>query len=287
MSVVRISTPEARRIRPLLISCGGGGKNIASAFGDAEKLSVDVTEDAQLVIDAAVLSLSDMDDRFVKFADFHFVRELRRALQGHDCLMIVAGLGGIAGGAACVSVARIAAALSIPSIASVAMPFNVEGAMRKGEARRALLRIEKTANITISFDNNLVVEGTPNLTLSRALAIMNRIIVSPLEDISIASDLEWLGSLKGRHYRGSYSVEYIIGRNWERKAVAGLLSKMHESARNVKRIGLFVECADGHSDNCMLLAEEFERLAVTEEITIFSRREGSESRNRVSAIALY
>jgi hypothetical protein len=286
LSVVRISAPEKGRIRPLLISCGGGGKNIASAFDEAEKLSVDVTEDAQLVIDATVLSLSDMDARFVKFADFRFVRELRRALQGHDCLMIVAGLGGIAGGGACEAVARIAAALSVPVIASVAMPFNVEGAMRRSEARRALGRIESAANITICFDNNMVMEGTPNLTLSRALAVMNRIIVSPLEEISIASDMEWFGSLKGRHYRGSYSFEYITGGNWQQKAAAALLSKMHEAARNAKKMGLFVDYPAGSTDDCMLLAEEFEKLTAAEEITVFRAGKGSEARNRISAIAL-
>ncbi|MBX8643636.1 MAG: hypothetical protein KIY12_02765 [Thermoplasmata archaeon] len=286
MARISLRKQGNRPLRALTVSCGGGGRNIANAL-KGDMISVDTSAEADLRMDAAAISVSDMDSQFTRYVASPFTEGLKKAMIGHDAVFAVAGLGGLAGGVAVETVAKLAAVNSLPCIASVALPFNVEGSLRRTEARKALNRIGGSASITIPFENNMIVESVPSFNIMRALAVMNRIIASPLLDIGDAGDALWSKALIGRHFMGTYTVGYSAGKDWEERVVSEILSNIFEHHQGPGNMCLFVRTSSDSEESCRKIAEEIERRSDVDEITVYGMSDAHPDQNRVSAIYLY
>ena len=286
MKGIEVISSREEGFSPLLFSCGGGGSNIARELRKLESVTVDTPAGSDIRLDAETLSVMEMKPQVLRYADFPFMRKMKSLLNGHDAAFIVAGLGGFAGSCGATVVSKAAAALSIPVIASAALPFGVEGGARRAEARKALVRLEENASLTAAFENNIILESAPHMKMSQALSVMNRIVSSPLAELMKHVDAGWARGLLGRHYRCTYSVDYSIGEGWEKKTVTALLAQMHEASANAGRACLFVESAGGEEESATKIAEEVKKRCGAETITVWIAKGAGEGQNRVAAFML-
>ncbi len=281
----RIEIREGSSLRPLLFCCGGSGKNIGRELRKLDCVSVD-SYGADIQLNAGTLSVREMEPRLLKYADVPLVRTMRSLLKGRDAAFVVAGLGGFAGGSGAAVVSKAAAALSVPVIASVALPFGVEGGMRRAEARRDLDRLQASANLTAAFENNIVLESTPGMKMTQALPVMNRIVSSPLIELVKHADAEWTKGLTGKHYRCTYLVDHSTGEGWEKKTAHALLAQMHDASGRGGMVCLFVETASAPAESAVRIAEELERKCSAETITVWAGKRNAEGQNRIGAFML-
>ncbi len=284
----RIDIAESRRegLRPLLFRCGGGGWNIGRELKHLDSVTVDTSPGADIQLDAETLSFGEMSPQLLRYADVPFIRKLRSLLRGRDIAFVVTSLGGFAGGSGAVVVSRVASALSVPVIASVALPFGAEGGVRRAEARRDLGRLQESANMTAAFENNIVLESAPGLKVSQALTLMNRIVSSPIAEMLKHVDAGWAGGLMGKHYRCTYAVDYSSGEGWEKKAAEALLAQMHDAVRTAGAVCLFVESASAPAESAARIARQMEKKCGARKFTVWARERREEGQNRVAAFML-
>lgn len=97
---------------------------------------------------------------------------LRRTVEGHDLIFVLAGLGGGTGSGATPVVAEIAASCNALVIAFVTMPFSREGARRVQQAEDALAELRRHCHAVISLPNDLLLQQIDeDATLMEAFAI--------------------------------------------------------------------------------------------------------------------
>ena len=286
MSRIQILESRSGQLNPLLFCCGGGGRNIGRELKKLDAVSVDTSHGADILLDQETLSIREMRPQLLRYADLPFIGRMRSLLKGHDAAFVVTGLGGFAGGSGAAVIAKAASALSVPVIVSAALPFAVEGGMRRAEARRDLDILRENASLTAAFENNIILESTPGMKMTQALSVMNRIVSSPLAELLRHVDTEWARSLTGKHYRCTYSVDYSAGEGWEKRAVHALLAQAHEAGGRTDKACLFVESADVPEESAAGIAGEMERVSGARMITVWAGKRDTEGQNRVAALML-
>jgi hypothetical protein len=287
MATLRIKHETPEKPQMLLIGCGSAGRNIASLSRRIRRLTIDGGGGADFPVDRSTLAVAEMEPSMIRTASPAFYSRLGREVEGAHAVMIVGGLGGFAGGIAAAAVSRAGRALGIPVIASVALPFDVEGSVRRASARKSLDDLERTASITIPFENNIINQTMSNVRISRALDIMNRIVLSPLEEIALCADSEFLDSLARSHYRGRYAVSYSSGMDWEKKGAHGILSELGEQSLRFMQIHVFLSINSGWEDSAERLGSALLSKAGECDVTVWVKNRKEEAQNRIGAIALY
>lgn len=287
MSSIDVIDETENKQVSLLIGCGSSGRNIVSSSRWGQTLTVDSSPDADLRIDRSALSAVDMESTLLKTVDTPFFNRLRKRVEETDAVLIVCGLGGFAGGTSSTAVSRICRAMHKPVIASVALPFEVEGSMRRSAAHESLARLEENANITVPFENNIINQTMSNVRITRALEIMNRIVLSPLEELMGCAGAEYFSRLTSKRYRGIYTVTYSTGIDWEKKAAHAITAELGEHTRKLKQLHLFLSMYSPAVDSPERLGTEVGRGFHGCDVTVWVKRGKEESQNRIGVLGLH
>ncbi len=112
------------------------------------------------------------------------LQELKEAVEGADMVWILAGLGGGTGSGGAPVIAKLAKEAGVDLvIATVTMPFRMEGTVRLEKAEYALQNLQQFADNIIVIDNNKLLEIAGNLPLRDAFAYANNMIGQMIKGI--------------------------------------------------------------------------------------------------------
>jgi cell division protein FtsZ len=110
-------------------------------------------------------------------------RELKKSLEGADLVYICAGMGGGTGTGAAPVVARIAKDMGAIAIASVTMPFKVEGA-RMGKAEDGLYQLRQICDTAIVIENDRLLKIAGNYPLQQAFQLADNLVATTIKGIT-------------------------------------------------------------------------------------------------------
>lgn len=286
MSVTVVGGEPGSQVESLLVGCGGAGRNIVAVSHWAKSLTVDSGADADLLVDRELLTLRKMSPSSTIDSSSPLLGRLRRETEGTDMLLLTGALGGAAGSLSIAALSNAGRLLGTTVIVSAAMPFDVEGQMRRSAAKRALSHIEETANVTIVFENSIINQTMPNVRVTRALDIMNRIILSPLQEIVRCTDVAFIRRIGRERCRGVYTVCHSSGIDWERKGGYAIAAELGEQAGRLRELHLFLTMGAAAPDSPELLGEEAARRTGDCSTTVWVKGRGKVGENRIGVLGL-
>lgn len=109
--------------------------------------------------------------------------EIKEVLKGADLVFVTCGLGGGTGTGSAPVVARLAKEEGAIVIATVTLPFKIEGA-RMGKAEDGLMRLRKVADTVIVIENQKLLQVAGNMPLKDAFAMADNLIATMIKGIS-------------------------------------------------------------------------------------------------------
>jgi cell division protein FtsZ len=101
------------------------------------------------------------------------IDEIRDALQGHDTVFIVAGMGGGTGTGVTPVVVDVAQSLNLITFVIAIRPFSFE-MQRMKVAKEAIKRITAKCPMTVIIENDKILANFPHTTVSDAFGMVNR-----------------------------------------------------------------------------------------------------------------
>jgi cell division protein FtsZ len=110
-------------------------------------------------------------------------RELKKALEGVDLLYLCAGLGGGTGTGSAPVIARIAKEMGAIAIASVTMPFKIEGA-RMAKAEDGLYQLRQVCDTVIVIENDRLLKIAGNYPLKQAFSLADDLVATTIKGIT-------------------------------------------------------------------------------------------------------
>lgn len=108
------------------------------------------------------------------------IKEVVRA----DLVFITAGMGGGTGTGAAAHVAKAAKENGALTVAIVCLPFEVEGATRKKNARRGLNALMEHVDTLIAIPNEKLLEIAPDLSMPEAFMVADEVLVRAVKGIA-------------------------------------------------------------------------------------------------------
>jgi cell division protein FtsZ len=103
--------------------------------------------------------------------------DISDALEGHDIVFIVAGMGGGTGTGAAPVVAEIAQRMNLITFSIAINPFSFESA-RGRAAKGGMNQLRAVCSMTVSVENDLILQNRPDMALKDAYRAVNRSIIS-------------------------------------------------------------------------------------------------------------
>jgi cell division protein FtsZ len=189
---------ESHTARIVAFGCGGGGSNTITRLTDMDihgATTVSVNTDARhLTISKAhkKILIGKNLTRGLGAGGYPEVGEkaaeeskepIRQALEGCDLLFVTCGLGGGTGTGAAPVVAKYAKDLGAIVIATVTIPFKIEGA-RIHKAEEGLEKLRKYADTVIVIENQKLVELAGKKPIKEAFAVADSLIATMIKGIS-------------------------------------------------------------------------------------------------------
>jgi cell division protein FtsZ len=101
-----------------------------------------------------------------------------------DLVFITAGMGGGTGTGAAAHVAKAAKENGALTVAIVCLPFEVEGATRKKNARRGLKALMEHVDTLIAIPNEKLLEIAPDLSMPEAFMVADEVLVRAVKGIA-------------------------------------------------------------------------------------------------------
>lgn len=105
------------------------------------------------------------------------IEEIHSALQGHDVVFVVAGMGGGTGAGAAPIIAEMAQRMKLITFSIAINPFSFESA-RARTAKNGINQLRAVCPMTVSVENDLILRNRPDMTLGEAYKAVNRSIIS-------------------------------------------------------------------------------------------------------------
>lgn len=99
------------------------------------------------------------------------------ALEGHDMVFIVAGMGGGTGTGAAPVVAEIAQRMKLITFSIAINPFSFESA-RGRAAKGGMNQLRAVCPMTVSVENDLILQNRPDMALKDAYRAVNKSVIS-------------------------------------------------------------------------------------------------------------
>ena len=187
-----------------VVGCGGAGNNIVDAiYWQCHGVHTVVVNTDQRSLDKVSahrkIRLGDGQDGGYPLPEAcerlaeESSASIRRAIEGHDIVFVVAGLGGAAGSGSAPVVARIAREEGAVVFAVPVLPFAVETG-RSGIAATALEQLQEIAHCTIPLDNEKLCALCGSEGLSTAFKVIDKSVLKIIEKVyehssSYVSDL--------------------------------------------------------------------------------------------------
>lgn len=192
--------PARPALRTCIVGVGGAGSNVL------DRITLDRTVDADLICvhtDVRVLSHAMApskiqlgtelmrgvgaggDPDLGREAALYSREEIRHAVDGHDIVVVCAGLGGGTGSGAAPVIAEIAKSTRALVLVTATMPFSFEGRRRLAQAEEALELLQKRADALILFENNRMGELIlPKDGIQKAFSMADQLIAQSLRAVS-------------------------------------------------------------------------------------------------------
>lgn len=189
---------ECMSAKILVCGAGGGGNNAISRLTE---IGVKGANTVAINTDAKHLSITKADRKILigreltkglgaggyptigKKAAEESERDLRKMLEGIDMLYLVTGLGGGTGTGSAPVIARVAKDMGAIVIASVTMPFKVEGA-RMGKAEDGLYQLRQVCDTVIVIENDRLLKIAGNLPIQQAFAVADDLVANMIKGIT-------------------------------------------------------------------------------------------------------
>lgn len=189
---------DSHTARIVAFGCGGGGSNTITRLTEMDiKGAVTVSANT----DARHLTISKAHKKILigknltrglgaggypevgEKAAEESKDQIRQVLEGCDLLFITCGLGGGTGTGSAPVVAKYAKDLGSIVIATVTIPFKIEGA-RIHKAEDGLEKLRKYADTVIVIENQKLVELAGKKPLKEAFAVADNLIATMIKGIS-------------------------------------------------------------------------------------------------------
>ena len=189
---------DVMQAKILVMGVGGAGNNCITRLTD---IGIKGAETIAVNTDAKHLSISRANQKFLigreltrglgaggypnlgKKAAEESERDIRKLMEGIDMLYIVAGLGGGTGTGGAPTIAKIAKEMGAIVIASVTMPFKVEGA-RMGKAEDGLYQLRQVCDTVIVIENDKLLNVAGNLPIQQAFAVADDLIANMIKGVT-------------------------------------------------------------------------------------------------------
>ncbi|MCK5016744.1 MAG: cell division protein FtsZ [Candidatus Peribacteraceae bacterium] len=189
---------DSLQAKILVVGVGGAGNNCVTRLSE---IGVEGAKAVAVNTDAKHLSISKAGQKILlgreisrglgaggfptmgKKAAEESERELKKMLEGIDMLYLVAGLGGGTGTGAAPVIAKLAKEAGAIVIASVTMPFKVEGA-RMGKAEDGLYQLRQVCDTVIVIENDRLLSIAGNLPLKQAFAVADDLVANMIKGIT-------------------------------------------------------------------------------------------------------
>ncbi|MDO5851791.1 MAG: cell division protein FtsZ [Methanobacteriaceae archaeon] len=110
--------------------------------------------------------------------------QLKKKLDGADMVFITCGLGGGTGTGSAPVISNIAQKVGALTIAVVSMPFSAEGLVRRENAEKGLMNLQKNADTVIVIPNDKLLEVAPNLPINKAFLVADELLGRAVKGIT-------------------------------------------------------------------------------------------------------
>ncbi|MBN2042864.1 MAG: cell division protein FtsZ [Candidatus Aenigmarchaeota archaeon] len=189
---------DVMKAKILVMGAGGGGNNCISRLTE---IGVKGAKTVAINTDAKHLSITKAQDKLLlgreltkglgaggypdvgKKAAEESERDLKKLLEGIDMLYLVCGLGGGTGTGSAPVVAKIAKEMGAIVIASVTMPFKVEGA-RIGKAEDGLYQLRQVCDTVIVLENERLLQIAGNLPIQQAFSVADDLVANMIKGVT-------------------------------------------------------------------------------------------------------
>lgn len=176
--------------RIAVVGIGGAGCNVVNdiywADGSIDTIAINTDKDSlrQTRADAKVCLCKDVtkgegakgDVLLAERCAKAHVDEIREALEGHDTVFVVAGMGGGTGTGVAPVVVDIAHSMNIITFMIAIKPFSFE-MQRKRVAKEAIKRINARCPMTVVIENDKILSNFPHMTVNDAFESVNGSVV--------------------------------------------------------------------------------------------------------------
>jgi cell division protein FtsZ len=181
-----ITTAQTVEPRIAVVGIGGAGCNVINdvywADGSLDTIAINTDKNSlkQTKADKKVCLCRDVTkgegakgDILVgeRCARAH-LEEIREALEGHDTVFIVAGMGGGTGTGVAPVVAAVAHSLNMITFVIAIRPFAFETQRRK-VAKDGIAKISAMCPMTVVIENDRILANVPDVTMNDAFRMVN------------------------------------------------------------------------------------------------------------------
>jgi cell division protein FtsZ len=189
---------ESVSARILVVGVGGAGNNAVTRLME---VGIDGAETLAVNTDAQDLYFSNSHHKLLlgketcgglgagndpdlgEAAALETYEVIKDVVRG-DLVFVTAGMGGGTGTGAAPLVAKAARENGALAVAIVCLPFDVEGATRKKNARRGLNALMEHVDTLIAIPNEKLLEIAPDLSLPEAFMVADEVLVRAVKGIA-------------------------------------------------------------------------------------------------------
>ncbi len=189
---------DVMKAKIMVMGAGGGGNNCVTRLSE---IGIKGAKTVAINTDAKHLSISNAAKKLLigreltkglgaggypdtgKKAAEESERDLKKMLEGIDMLYLVCGLGGGTGTGAAPVIAKLAKEMGSIVIASVTMPFKVEGA-RIGKAEDGLYQLRQVCDTVIVLENERLLQIAGNLPVQQAFSVADDLVANMIKGVT-------------------------------------------------------------------------------------------------------
>jgi len=185
---------DENRPSTLVLGIGGAGRNIVEEIGEISSSNVKIyevgTSSRPSKLSFIPISKEDMKKAYDSEIDLRerpltgSERRLKNKIKDFEIIYLIAGLGGRTGSWTVPTCAEIGKKHCSFTMGLLAKPFESESANRKKLSEESQTEAQKYLNISAIFPNSKLLEINPNLPISKAFSVMNKIIKLPIVDLN-------------------------------------------------------------------------------------------------------
>ncbi len=178
----------------LVLGIGGAGRNIVEEIGDMPSSNVEIYEvgTSSRPPKLSFLSISKEDlkkayDSEVEIKERPLTpseEKLKNKMKGFEMVYLIAGLGGKTGSWTIPVCAQLGKIHSSFTMGLLTKPFESESENRRKLSENSQTKADRYLDGCAVFPNNKLLETHPNLPISKAFSVMNKIIRFPIVDFN-------------------------------------------------------------------------------------------------------